>query len=91
MSALDGIARTQGALGALQSAVGSIVTATCEAEERAEVAERRVRELERALERGHREAYRRGYSTGYASARRGAADDPDAALRDPRNTMAVAA
>lgn len=65
MSALAGMARAQGAMGALQSAVGQIVADAAEAEERALIAEARVAELERGLDREKRAAYRRGYSTGY--------------------------
>src|SRR4051812_7749281 len=90
MSALDGIARAQGAMGALQSAVGGIVTAAAEAEDRAETAERRVRELERQLEREQREAYRRGYGTGHLAGRTGKAANPDKALRDPRCKLVAA-
>lgn len=105
VTALDGIARAQGAMGALQSAVGSVVTAAAESEQRALTAEARVAELERViaelerdiaepkrdLVRLEREAYRRGYSTGYAAARRGAAEDADMSLRDPRSKVRVVA
>lgn len=90
-TALAGMARAQGAMGALQSAVGAIVTNAAEAEERALLAEARVAELERNLDREKRAAYRRGYGTGHAAGSRGAPATPERAMGDPRSTLSVVA